>query len=122
LPYTLAPLDQYTQELHRLYCESFAGLQQTFKTMDEMMRLEAFYIALKKLATNPPAVVGAWKRTGITWEKRCVDFLPNKSHSSVSTATYESPPRTKVAKLLASPAKSQTEEEGQCRARKTVAR
>lgn len=106
--HALAPLDQYNQELHRLYCASLAGLQHTFKTMDEMMRLEAFYMALKKLSTNAPAVAAAWQRAGITREKRCVDFLPNKPRSSVSTATYESPPRTKAAKLLASPAKGQT--------------
>ena len=111
MPHTshaLEPLDQYNQQLHRLYCESLAGLQQSFKTMDEMMRLEAFYMTLKNLATNPPAVVAAWKCTGITRENRSVDFLPTKPRSRASVASYESPPHPKVRRLLASPAKGKT--------------
>ncbi len=106
--HALAPLDQYNQELHRFYCLCLHELYMQGGFLSETMRLEAFYKALKIIASNPDEVIAAWKHAGITKKKRDMQLLKVSPRRLQLTTPSASPSTSSTLALLDSPHSGKT--------------
>lgn len=80
----LAACDQFNQRLHYLRTRhdvvlSSGGAMQ----LEVTMRLQALAMALEDLSQLHHEIVAAWRRAGITQERRSVDFLASQPRGDV---------------------------------------